>query len=189
MLHPKAVEAVVQQFKKGSIVRVGYKTELPVWEGYEACYGMRIVKYTERSFRIGPKYWNLDRVKQRKKNEPVTEVDKLKARVNNFEHIVDNILLYNTFTEKHYLQVTNLFNGKDHVKIQYDCYMDGPYGEGDFSIIQEGTDTPPQFMRVLVTDNYWNKQLRDMTDIKRINLDNVLYIGNKNIQIGQRIFK
>lgn len=104
------IEAV-SKIGNGRICRIGYRTELPVAAEYKK-QGLRIIKVTERSVRVGIKYSNIASVTERMKGKR-----KSTSIMRNFVWIVPNKVKFNNNTQQYYLQVANVNkNHRTHTK-------------------------------------------------------------------------
>ena len=90
----------------GRIARIGYRTSLPLKAEFKND-GMKIIKFTDTSVRIGVKYDSIESVKKRKSlNEGVS-----RKTVNSYIWLIDNRIRYNKNTDKAYLYVATLNKG------------------------------------------------------------------------------
>lgn len=105
----------VTDIGNGRIVRVGYRTELPV-KAYFYKKGLKIIKFTEKSARVGVNYHNIRSVVERLKNRQ--EKDTKRKSTNNYKWVVENKVKYNLVTTNYYLQVANL-NEKSNEKSKF----------------------------------------------------------------------
>lgn len=105
----------VTDIGNGRIVRVGYRTELPVKADFYK-KGLKIIKFTEKSARVGVNYHNIRSVVERLKNRQ--EKDTKRKSTNNYKWVVENKVKYNLVTTNYYLQVANL-NEKSNEKSKF----------------------------------------------------------------------
>jgi hypothetical protein len=165
-------------FRKGSIVRIGYYTELPVSAAFKK-KGFKIVKYVETSARIGVKYSNIQAVKDAKsKSDENTDSEK---KVSNYVPIIDNTIYYNANTHMYYLQVANLNKGHN-TKVSY--YVN----RGDSDILDHYSSIPDDLKEVLVESYFKNKgEYNPLSNvIKRIKIDNIKFIENRFYKIDDQ---
>lgn len=149
---------VLKAIKNGVFTRIAYTTDLPVKSLYKKA-GIRVVKETEATVRLGVKYKNIKSVKER-----LEEKSDNRSRKNNYKTILPNKLVYNTNTEKYYVCAFPTKKGT-HTKQIYKVILD------DLVII---SSEDRNLISHLVIDSYWKKNFRETF---RVNAENILRIG------------
>lgn len=177
MLNRDSVISTARSFKKGTIVRIAYSTELPVKAEFKKL-GYMVYKLVETSVRIGVNYGNIASVIARKAQQ---EIDGHEARkvTNNYVPVVENLVYDNSNTEQTYLQVANLPNNSN-TRSRY-MIVDA---DGNHKYVDNLSDND----KALVRDSYFKPSSSYVGEIRRIKFENLLFLGNSKTSIGARIF-
>ena len=161
ILSREQIIKVAGEVKGGRIMRVTYKTELPLKAEFKK-QGYVLIKIIETSVRFGVDYHNIAAVIERKANaEPKEPV----VRSNNYEWVIENRVKYNKNTEKEYLVVANL-PGHSNSRVKY--ILEGTM----VGTIDMGSEIDPHY-RHMVRDSYFNPSATG-GEVKTISFCNII---------------
>ena len=176
-LSRESLISIARSFKKGTIVRIAYSTELPVKSEFKKA-GYMIHKLVETSVRIGVNYGNIASVIARKAQQEVDGYESRKT-TNNYVPVVENLVYDHSKTEQTYLQVANL----PHNSNTHSCYVIVG-ADGSSKTVEKLSDADKN----LVRDSYFKPSSSYVGEIRRIKFDNILFLGNSKVSIGSRVF-
>ena len=176
MLSRDSIISTARSFKKGTIVRIAYSTELPVKSEFKKL-GYMVYKLVETSVRIGVNYGNIASVMARKAQQEVDGHESRKV-TNNYVPVVENLVYDHANTEQTYLQVANLPHNSN-TRSRY-MIVDA---DGNRKYVDELSNDD----KALVRDSYF-KPSSYVGEIRRIKFENLLFLGNSKTSIGERIF-
>lgn len=153
--------------KGGRIVRVTYKTELPIKAEFKK-QGYKIIKVVETSVRFGVNYHNIANVIKRKMEKETT-----RKVTNNYEWIIKDRIKHNTNTDKDYLVFATLPKGSN-TKVKYILY-------GSIMGTLDLGDEIPSNYKCIVLDSYFNRS--NERDIQTVSFENVIRINNVGTKV------
>ena len=158
----------VSKVGNGRICRIGYRSQLPVKAKYKK-QGISIIKFTERSVRIGVKYSNIETVKSRLLNKIITN----KYSVSNYIWELPNKIKFNTRTQKTYLQVATL---NKHHQTHSKYLIIWP--DKDIYVFVDDIEESPY--KNCITNSYFNKinNSKYGSEIQNITLNNIYKFNN-----------
>ena len=167
MTYEMVIKAL-NQVKKGSFVRFGYTTDMPLKAEYRN-QGYKIQKVTETTVRFGINYYNIKSVKEAFEKENKTPERKLRV---NLETVISNEVYKNNKTGEFLLRFYPTKSGTN-TKANYVIYKN--------NIIVEACAEDLHNMESvvkMVLDSYWTKPV---TATKMVKLDNIFKIGQFHI--------
>lgn len=162
--------SATKDIKGGTIVRITYKTELPLKAEFKK-QGYKITKIVEQSVRFGVNYHNISKVIERKAN---TEPKEQTPRTNNCEWVIKDRIKYNKNTDKEYLVVANL---PEHSNARVKYILEGSI----VGTIDMGDEIVPNYKNI-VRDSYFTPSMTG-GEVKTISLNNIITING----IGEKI--
>lgn len=166
-----------QKVKKGTYVRIGYRTELPVKAELKK-QGCRVYKYTETTVRLGVNYGKISTVIARNAKENI-----LKNKPNNYEWAVKDLIKHNTNTGKDYLFVAVTGKSGSNTKEMYNIQVEG--GGIEVTCIPE--IFREEFSDIIIP-SYWTKKDASQSEVKNISFDNICRIGDSGKDNSNCIF-
>lgn len=147
--------------QKGSVFRIGYRTQVPVKAAYKKM-GIYVEKVTEETVRTGVAYKNISAVKEKISDEKST------SKINK-TWVIKNVLSYCENTGKNYLHIAR-FNQGGHKRSVYIVHT----SEG--STVIEGKEFEKNLCSEYVINSYFTK--KDPCEVKTINVENIYKLGN-----------
>ena len=151
----------VAGIRGGTMVRISYKTELPIKAAAKK-EGIRIVKFVESTVRIGVNYDNIKSVIERKRNNPVSE-----HKESNYTWIIKNRICANEKTGSKYMRIATVPKNSN-TRVNY--FIETP-NECIFSEIL--TDSEKE----LVQNSYWAP--KPSSEVRNIKIENIIWIGSR----------
>lgn len=157
--------SAVGAVKNGHFVRVKYKSELPVKAAYKN-QGVKLIKYTEVTVRLGVSYNNIEAVKKAKENGERGE------RAGNWdeEWIVPNKVLHNNHKDQDYLRFAYMPNGGNR-EVSYEVV-----DVTETYVCEELGDKEVEF----VQPSYF-KRAGSVPEVQNVKIENVISIMSKEV--------
>ena len=157
MTYEEIINAV-SKIGNGQYVRICYQSELPLKASFKKQNpGSKIIKVTETTVRLGVDYDNIQSVIDRKSNE---SPDKEKKNyTNNFSWIIENVVKYNSNTDKNYLCVATVKNHSNSHSVIYN----------------NDKETSIEEVKENIIPSYFNKG--SDREVYTIKFDNIIKIG------------
>lgn len=161
----ESVLNAVKEIRHGAMCRIFYKSE-PTLKAEWRKKGIKIVKYTESTVRLGVNYENIGSVIERKSNEDYVPV--------HHEYdgywLVANILYHNNRTGTDTLRVTNV--PKHANKHSYFVITDE-------NGVEKTVDMLSDEQKEYITNSYFGN--RGFNEVQSIKVDNVLCLAGESI--------
>lgn len=161
----ESIIAAVKGIRHGTMCRISYKSE-PTLKAECRKKGIKIVKYTEATVRLGVKYDNIGSVIERKTAEGYVPTN----REYDGYWLVDNILYHNNKTGTDTLRVTNV---PEHANKHSYFVITDENG------VEQTVDTLSDEQREYITNSYFGN--RGFSEVQSIKVDNVLRLAGESI--------
>lgn len=170
ILNREQIIKVAKEIKGGRIIRITYKTELPLKAEFKK-QGYVLTKIIETSVRFGVNYHNISKVIERKANMQPKDVS---VKSNNYEWVIKDRVKYNKNTEKEYLVVANL---PEHQNSRVKYILEGTM----VGTIDMGSEIDGAYKQI-IRDSYFTPSATG-GEVKTISFSNIININN----IGEKI--
>lgn len=159
-LSKESIMEVVKRISKGTVFRIGYRTEVPVKAEFKKM-GIWVEKLTEETVRTGVAYKNITAVKeQQKETSPTRKINR--------EWIIKNTVSHIENTGKDYLHIAR-FNQGGHKRCVYVVHT----SEG--TTVIKGNEFRENLCSQYIINSYFNNSFP--CEIKTVNLENIYKIG------------
>lgn len=153
----------VSKVRNGSCIRIGYTTQVPVKAKYRN--SIFIKKWVTTTGRLGVKYNNISRVKER-----LAAQEAKPYKATNFTWIIPNKVKYNSSKDAYYLSIATFPKGS-HTRYLYEVIKDGK------STLVYNKDELSLYKDYILPSYFKDSSCKDL-DTFIVNADNVFQVGS-----------